>query len=177
ALADLAHAGRDGIAEALGVPGDQAEKLLHRARENFAARLGMPRSQADEAARNWMWAAPPQRVWEELYPRFHQTVERELRRGPMDLTLVLTPGEAGSSTSSAPTRQRQLPRVRIPRRRWSSRRRPNWTVIAIVAVVLGLGGAAAARLAGVGTSSDQRGSQPAVPAGPALQSSDATAGA
>jgi hypothetical protein len=176
ALADLAHAGADGIGEALGLPGEQAGKLLERSREAFATALGLSRTQADEAARNWMWAAPPGEVWETLYPRFHQTVERQLRRGSSEHTLVLKPEGQAAPAKASRAAKRQLKRAsRKPRRRWS--RRPRWgIVVPAVAVLAALAAGATLQLTGSKaaggsqTASDQAGVTPSsdpAPSGPA----------
>jgi len=144
ALADLAHAGPDAVGQALGVGGDQAAKLLHRGREGFAARLGLPRTQADVAARDWMWAAPPQAIWEDLYSRFHQAVERQLRRGASQQTLVLTADEAAAVAAPPAARPRKR-RLRFGGRSPGSRRRRRRRGLVLLAVAaLGLGGLAAA---------------------------------
>ncbi|MDX6651016.1 MAG: hypothetical protein QOJ97_2967 [Solirubrobacteraceae bacterium] len=182
ALADLAHAGPDGIGEALGVPREQAANLLERSREAFATALGLSRTQGDEAARDWMWAAPPGEIWEELYPRFHRTVERRLRRGSVDEhTLILKPESAAAPASAGRAAKRRLKRrSRKPsRRRWS--RRPRWSIVLPAALLLLAGGAGAAtQLTGAGATgnspavSDQAAGSPGstdpVPTGPATGS-------
>jgi hypothetical protein len=148
ALADLADAGPDAIGAALGLDADQASKLLHRGREGFAARLGLPRAQADEAARDWLWAAPPNEIWEELYPRFHSTAERQVRRGHAEDTLALgVGGPSEEGVELAPVRRRRRPGAAVVggRFRWS--RRTRWELILPAAALVALGGAAATRLA------------------------------
>src|SRR5205807_2229957 len=106
------------IGAALGLGGDRAAKLLHRAREGFGARLGLPRPEADAASRDWMWAAPPVAIWEELYPRFHRTAERQARRGGAESTLILG-GDLASEEVGAPApSRRQLHVPRALRRGW-----------------------------------------------------------
>jgi hypothetical protein len=168
AMSDLAHAGPDGIGEALGLDGEQAAKLLHRGREAFSARLGLPRTQADEAAGQWMWAAPPDTIWEELYPKFHQAVERQLRRGVGEQTLILA---ASSVTAPAGGRPRRRSRRRL---RWS--RRPRWgIVIPLVAILVGGSAGAAITLTsgGAGGHSENGPSYPGAAVAP--QSADSSA--
>jgi DNA-directed RNA polymerase specialized sigma24 family protein len=160
-LADLAHAGPDGIGAALNLDVDQAGKLLHRGREAFGARLGLPRPQADEAARNWMWAAPPAAIWEELYPRFHRATERDLRRGAGEQTLVLGPTEASRAPAGAHAKRRRRVRARglrprSNRLRWSPR--PRWALILPTIIVLTGGGIAADRMLRGGSKGGQIGS-------------------
>jgi len=185
ALSDLAHAGASGIGEALGLPGEQAAKLLERSREAFATALGLSRTQADEAARNWMWAAPPGEIWEELYPRFHQTVERQLRRGSIEHTLVLKPEADAAPARASRAAKRRLKRTsRKPGHRWS--RRPRWgIVLPAVALLAALGAGATTQLTGskaAGGSqaaSDQAGVTPPssdpVPSGPATNAGPSVA--
>jgi hypothetical protein len=174
ALADLARAGPDGVGVALGLDGDRAAKLLHRAREGFAARLGVPRPQADEAARSWLWAAPPEEIWQALYPQFHRAVERALRRGPLDHTLVLGPAD-GPAKSPAPPGRRRRGGGRVRRPRWG--RRPRWTLILSTIGVLSLGGIAGVRVMGANshTSRDGSGSEVKTLASPPGSAPDALA--
>jgi hypothetical protein len=166
ALADLASAGPEGIGDALGLPRDQAAKLLHRGREALGAALGLPRPQADESARDWMWAAPPAQIWEELYQRFHVTVERQLRRGSAEHTLVLK-ADAGTVPAEAGRRAgRRLRRaVRVSGRpRWA--RRLRWNVaLPLAAILLAAGAVAATQLPGFGQGADPAGTEqyPAAP--------------
>jgi hypothetical protein len=148
ALADLAHTGPDGIGAALGLGAERAAKLLHRAREGFGARLGLPRPEADAASRDWIWAPPPEAIWQELYPRFHRTAERQARRGASENTLVLGTAPASEEHAPAPTPRRRKLHVPHPlRRRWRQMLR-RWTLIVPAVVVVALAGAAAARLTG-----------------------------
>jgi hypothetical protein len=187
ALADLAHAGSTGIGEALGVPGEQAGKLLERSREAFATALGLSRTQADEAARNWMWAAPPSEIWEELYPRFHRTVERQLRRGSVEEhTLILTPDGAAAPVTASRAAKRQLKRSSRTPQRWRWSRRPRWSIVLPAALLLlALGAGAAMQVTGSWSTSGAAGaldqgtrtprSTDAVPAGTATSGDSAVA--
>jgi hypothetical protein len=179
AMADLAHAGADEIGEALGLPGDQAAKLVHRCRDAFATATGLSRIQADEAARDWMWAAPPNDVWEELYQRFHRTVERQLRQGPADHTLVLRAESASAPAQATRAAKRRLRRT--GRRRWRLLvRRPGWRLALVALVVLAGAGAGAAQLVagktGSGTGAGQGSSAPAPLWGDPAPSQAATSG-
>lgn len=163
ALLDLAGIGADGVGAALGVPAEQAAKLEEAGRAGFATALGLSREQADAAARDWMWAAPPNQIWESLYPQFHQTVERHLHRGATEQTLVLKPASA-----SAPTKTSRGGRRRVRR---SARTRPAWLrrlggrpAVAAATVVLGLGALAGAQMLGGNTEGDD---------GPSLYRQDA----
>lgn len=154
ALSDLVEADADGIGEALGLPSEQAANLLERGREGFATALGVSRADADEASRNWMWAAPPGEVWEELYPRFHRTVEGQLRNGASEHTLVLKREAATAPDTASRGAKRRLKRASVkPRRRWSRGLRwrivvPAFALLAAVAV------AAATQLGGSEATSD-----------------------
>ncbi len=147
ALADLTHAGPDGIGQALGLPVDQAGKLLTRSREAFASKLGLSPLQAEEAARDWMWAAPPNEIWQDLYPRFHRTVERQLRKGAVEHTLVLAPDSPQAPAKASRSVRRGL---RPPGRGaalMGRLRRTRWSVVVpLVALLVGLGAAAGLRL-------------------------------
>lgn len=184
ALADLADADAEGIGEALGVPAAQAGQLLDRGRDAFATALGVSRPQADEAARDWMWAAPPNEVWEELYSHFHTAVERQLRRGSAEQTLVLKPDSATAPPAASRAAKRRLKRASSTMRRPRWARRPHWSVVLPAAfLLLALAVGAATQLGG---SSDSGGSQPAsdqsgtapgsadpLPSGPATGEDDA----
>jgi hypothetical protein len=165
ALADLAHAGPAGIGAALGLGDNRAGKLLHRAREGFGARLGLPRPEADAASRDWMWAPPPNAIWEELYPGFHRSAERQARRGRAANTLTLGSDLTGEQVAAPAARRRQLHVPRPLRRGWRRALR-RWTVVVPAVLILGLAGTAAARLLnGTGATRHATESQPGSAAG------------
>lgn len=168
ALADLTQAGPEAIAPTLDLEPDSASKLLHRAREGFAARLGLPRAEADQACRDWMWAVPPNAIWEELYPRFHQGTERHLRKGIGETTLVLGPDAQGAPTPAR--RPRSQRRRRLPWR-IDRRSRSRRATILVGAAVLALAGVAVARL---GTHGGTGGHRASSSQGPTLPASTAT---
>jgi DNA-directed RNA polymerase specialized sigma24 family protein len=111
AMADLANAGPEEIGETIGVPGDQATNLLRRAREAFAAAAGLSPALAQDAAADWMWAAPPNEIWEELYQRFHRTAERQVRgRDTSEQTLILRAQGGGAPAKATRAAKRRLRR-------------------------------------------------------------------
>jgi len=153
AASELAEAGPEEIGEALGIPADQAANLIERAREAFAAKLGAPRQRADQAARDWMWAAPPNEIWEDLYPLFHRTVERQLRRGDAEHTLVLKGGTAQAPAKVTRRGTRRMRRAGRSAPRGRLRQLPLRIVLPLAAVLLVAAGLAATQLPQVGEES------------------------
>ena len=145
AVADLAHGGPETIADVLGIPAEQATKLLHRGREGLAERLGVSRAAADRATGDWMWAAPPNEIWEATYAEFHRAVERELRDQSVEATIVRPAADAGGSSSRRTARSPRRPRRKrdwLAPLRWLRRR--SWSVVVPLVALLAIGGVAAA---------------------------------
>lgn len=170
-LADLAQVGPDEVGKALGLPSDQAAKLLQRAREGFGAGLGLSAAEAQEEAEHWMWAAPPNDIWEELYPRFHTALETQLRRGHAEQTLVLrgegvaAPAESGRHATRGPRKRGRRLRLGISR---PGRR--AWLGIALALLVLG--GLGAQQILGSDSGSDLASYESEVASPPGVPAAD-----
>jgi hypothetical protein len=128
-LADLADGDAELVGAALGLPAEQAGALLERARASFAAALGCDADTAEATRRDWMWAAPPDEIWQDLYPEFHRAVERRLRAGVGAApTLIVRP-----DAPVAPAKARRRASKGKPRRpiRWGL----ALPLLALVAVI------------------------------------------
>ena len=79
ALHDLCGLEAPAIGTALGAGEAAAEELLAAAGAAFAAALGATVEEAAAARGGWLWAPPPQELWERVYPALHEQAEREVR--------------------------------------------------------------------------------------------------
>lgn len=137
ALATLGGAGPAELAAALGASTDAAAALLARARERLAAQLDG--DDADAALAAWLWAAPPDELWEALHAEHYRAADARLRAS--------APGAAADA----------------PRRR--GLRRGQHVVVWLSTLILAAAGVATAQLVANGAAvGGGPGSQPGEPA-------------
>jgi uncharacterized membrane protein YgcG/DNA-directed RNA polymerase specialized sigma24 family protein len=78
ALIGLGGSGAPEVARVLDMPSDAAQGLIARAWAAFAAAARIEPAGAEEAYREWLWAEPPARLWERLYPSFYEQFVKRL---------------------------------------------------------------------------------------------------
>jgi len=99
AVAKLVPADRAALALATlrGTPADDAVF------ERLAAALGVPAYAARAACEDWLWAVPPGRLWEAMYPKFYRVAEVALGADARD-------DEQPTQVLRAPARRRRIGR-------------------------------------------------------------------
>lgn len=136
ALTDLAEADAGEVASALALAPGIVEGILDRARAD---------GPSDEERAGWLWAHPPDELWEHTYHRFHEETERDLSRP----TVVMAAEPA-----------------RAPRRR-----RRRWPLMLALLVAAGAGALYGTGVGlgggGGGSASHPRGDQAAAASAPA----------
>jgi hypothetical protein len=78
ALAVLAEADTAQAAQIMGTSADTVERLRERGHERLGAALGLTPEQAKDSNEAWLWAAPPEDLWEDLFRAFHSALDRKL---------------------------------------------------------------------------------------------------
>jgi hypothetical protein len=103
ALGTVASVGPGTMGRALGLPPDNVAALHDRALDNLAAQLGVDRDQAEVAYGAWLLAAPPDPLWETLYPSFHAAIDRQLRQtGAAEASNVVALPAAATAAVAVP---------------------------------------------------------------------------
>lgn len=163
ALHGLAEATPEAIGEAMGLAEQAAAALLERSFEGLARGLRKGRTEAEEAYAAWLWAAPPDELWADLYPSYHRLLERRLREGERDGAASADSAAAAGPHKGPSRRERRRARRAQstavaaaaggkPRRRRRLGRRALWA-LAVLAVAGG--GYAVASGTGLVGGSDQ----------------------
>ena len=117
AMVSLQGAGPHELARVLGVDEPAADRLLTSGFDGLAAALATTAAQAHAACDDWLWAAPPQALWEAMYPKFYRAAEHRLQ----------APAEQPTQVLPVATPRRRL---RLPSRRFA-------LALAVAAVVAG----------------------------------------
>ena len=76
ALHSLAGSGPREVGQTIGIGEPAALELLERAHQRFAEALGVAEEEAERRTAEWLWAPPPEELWEETYPQLHRVLER-----------------------------------------------------------------------------------------------------
>lgn len=118
AVSTLAEAGNSAVAECLGLAPAAAGRMLAGAVEHLTARLGKDTNAALASYNEWLWAQPPDELWECTYQSFYAAVEKIMRQGvhapgasneapTQDLTAVVAEAAAEAKKRKPPRAARR----------------------------------------------------------------------
>jgi hypothetical protein len=121
ALISVGTSSVKGIAAAMGTTEEVAEPLIKGAKSSFASEIDVPGNRLGPKLRDWIWAEPPEEIWESVYPQAQRLlVERE--KAGTDEPAAATNGKAKGKPAAKAHRAtkgkakaRRRPRARAAR--------------------------------------------------------------